>query len=395
MTKAIKEDLEKCLEHVKELKIPNGFTKSILDSEFRKLFNSFSFPLGQSDLNIKIQISKNTCGRKSQVKEMLSIFDKWYSTEPSDRTGVLLNLAGPIGIGKSSFLQALSTHALMEGRLGGIVCANIPLTNFSIPLIGICSILEQLVDNMLQEPPAVIKSWEQMIKRSFGPDKLRVLAGLVPNLSFIVEGSGNDSNLPSPQLHDTEFHGTIQGFLSHFCSYEEPLLLCFDSLQAGPGTLPLLKHLVSSPLGKKCFFLGYSDNGEDVLAKRTNITGEMVTQELNGIDLTTINIPYLNCSEIEEFLRETLSPSTEDYLALAKVMTERTKGNYLLLREYVLLCEKKGLISFDLAETHWKWDLSKIKQNLEVSNSEAVDIVMNQFKEQSEECQKTLKYAGI
>ena len=394
MTKAIKEDLAKCVDHVKEYKTQNSLTKSITDSEFRSIFNSFTFSLGQADLNIKIQISKNTCGRKAQVKEMLGIFDHWYSTDPSERTGVLLNLAGPIGIGKSSFLQALSTHALMEGKLGGIVSANIPLTNFSIPLVGICSILEQLVANMLSEPPTIIRSWEQMIKKSLGEDKLRNLVGLVPNLSFIIGESQSVSTLPSPQLDDSEFHRTIQVFLSHFCSFEEPLLLCFDSLQAGPGSLSLLKYLVTSPLGRKCFFVGYSDNGEDVLAKRTNITAAMIARELSGIDLQTIQIPYLNCSEIEEFLKETLAPSLEDYHALAKVMTERTKGNYLLLREYILLCEKKGLITFDLAETHWKWDLTKIKSNLEVSKGEALDIVMNQFKEQSLSCQKTLKYAA-
>ena len=394
MTKSIKDDFGKIMEHAKEFKTVHNVSGPMTDNEYSTIFKDFVFPIGSTDLSLKIQIAKKTYGRKAQVKQMLEVFDRWYAADQYERSGVILNLNGPIGIGKSSFLQELSTYGLADGKLQGVVAANIPLTNFSIPLVGVCSILDQLVSNMLLEPTSVVRSWEMMIKRSLSVTQLRTLADLVPKLSFITEGTELNSSLPSPQFDDSEFHRIIQVFLSQFCSYEEPLLLCFDSLQAGPGTIPLLKYLVASPLGKRCFFLGYSDNGEDVVAKRTDITSEMVATELSGTNFETIHIPYLNVTEIEEFLREILNPSSDDFHAFAKVLTERTKGNYLLLREYVFFCEKKGLITFDFNEVQWKWDLHKIRSNLEISNGEAVDIVMNQFKELPQACQTTLKFAA-
>jgi histidine kinase len=311
------------------------------------------FPLGQSDLSDRFQLTQRLYGREIEVAALEAAFARVKAGGPAE----LLVVTGGSGVGKSSLIREM--YRPLTATRGRFVAGKFEQLERDIPWSALLRALDELVKGLLAEPDARLAEVRAHIQEALG-DCGRALTSLLPSLEHVLG--------PQPQLQEVparearhRFRHIFKRFLGVFTRQGQPLVIFLDDLQwADAATLDLLASILAGADLSALLVIGaYRDTDvddghplDDALAAIKEASGRV----------TRIALAPLSEEHVERIVADSLAMTTEEARPLADLVRRRTLGNPLFIGELLTMLHLRGLIAFDQQTRGFRFDLAGIER---------------------------------
>jgi predicted ATPase/signal transduction histidine kinase/tRNA A-37 threonylcarbamoyl transferase component Bud32 len=329
----LKADLERCLKQWQE----RGHIEA--------------FALGGEDFSGKFQIPEKLYGREEQIEMLQAAFER-----VSQGQSQLMLVAGYSGIGKSALVHEI--HKPITQKRGFFISGKFDQFQRNIPYSAVVQALQELVKQLLTQSEEELTRWREKLQAAFGPNG-QVICDVIPELELIV-GAQPAIRPLAPMEAKNRFNLVFQSFIRLFCQPEHPLVIFLDDLQwADSASLKLIELMMSDEESHYLFLMGaYRDN--EVSASHPL----MMTLEKLGPDsglLSQIVLKPLTFEHITELMTDSLHQEPESVQPLAELVMSKTEGNPFFVNEFLKNLYQEGLLTFDVVNRRWQWDIVKIE----------------------------------
>ncbi|WP_320006976.1 AAA family ATPase [Maridesulfovibrio sp.] len=359
----IMHDLKSCLQIINGGVIINDFTP------------------GYQDISEIFTLSKKQFGRKAEKQELKEAFDKVILGSCE-----VVFIRGETGNGKSSLVQSFSEYVYEEN--GEFISGKFDQFRRNRPYSALITAFQDLLRKRLSSPAPVINAWKKRITSVLGQNA-SLITEVLPELELLI-----GEQPPPPDLNSTEsrnrFNLAFKNFIKVFPSIDKPLVLFLDDLQWGDiSTMQLLKRLLEDQETSHLMI---------ICAYRTSQPMENAIQErINNIikfnpRARTITLDRLKLHHVHGFISRTLRSERKRTEELARIIYNRTGGNPLFVREYLLNMYRADLIKFNKAKACWEWDLQAIRDISMDGN--LIELMADKIMAQPREGQEILKAAS-
>jgi predicted ATPase len=308
------------------------------------------FELGRQDVLDRFEPPQKLYGREAETKALTESFERVSS---GGVEAVLV--AGPPGIGKSALVQEL--HEPITRRRGYFAAGKFDQLRRDVPLSGLVSALQDLVQQLLTESEESITAWKDAILEAVGANG-RVIVDLVPGVELIIG--------PQPALREVDpaearnrFNHAFLRFIQIFGRKSHPLVLFLDDVQwADPASLSLIELMLSAR-DTESLLLVQAYRRNDVAAGHPLA---MAVQELRqrGVPIVDIDLDVLGAADIARLVADALHETPEAAAPLAEVIGDKTGGNPFFVRQFLQMLHAEKLIRFDREANAFRYDVSRI-----------------------------------
>ena len=339
------------------------------------------FPLGEQDLPEQLQLPQRLYGRQRELERLLRSFDEVLHT---GRPQVVL-LRGPPGIGKSRLVHELHKPVVRERCL--FASGKFDALKRDIPYATLVQALSELVRHMLRSPEPELERWRAALRQALG-ECAGLMVQALPQLELVL---GPQPPVPELPLAEAQhrLHRTFCRLVDVFAHPEHPLVLLLDDLQwADPASLLLLRHLLADPASRSLLLLGaYRDNEVEDSHPLSQLLEEL---RALGVPLCTLLLGPLPLQEVERFVADALG--TGQAQPLARLAHEKTGGNPFFLGQFLTLLADAGLLTLDVEQRAWRWDLAGIQAQGFTEN--VLDLMERKLRRLPPATQQVLKLAA-
>ncbi|MHB1279068.1 MAG: ATP-binding protein, partial [Bacteroidia bacterium] len=336
---------------------------------------------GTLDVRDSLFVSTRIFGREKD----LAILKRKIEELAGGEVG-FIQLSGTGGIGKSSLLKELKGALESEGYL--LASAHFSSSEQHIPLSGILEVFKDIIRRILSEKEEVLIQWKTQLQEVL-EQQAPYIAEVVPAIEKLL-GPQTKRSEALPKDSEDRLKKALIDFLSIFTFDDKPLILLLDDLQyCDSAGLSLLDSLVRSGRVKNLLLVASSRD-------------EVVTAEFESLiqGWKEAKMPYyahkiepLSIQATEELLADVFGPQQRNVYELARLITQKTKGIPLLLREFISNANQKKYFTFSRKTLDWKWDLDFLS-SLPVPDSVA-DLLVLKLGNLSGNCRQLLEYASI
>ncbi|MEG4105748.1 AAA family ATPase [Microcoleus sp. S13_C5] len=360
----VKADLEECLFQLQA----NG---TIAD-----------FPLGSKDISDKFQIPQKLYGRDSEVKTLLTAFDR-----VSQGTTEMMLVAGYSGIGKSVLVAEV--HKPITQKRGYFIWGKFDQFQRNIPYSAFVSAFQGLMRQLLTESEAQLNLWREKLLAALGSNG-QVIIEVIPEVELII-----GKQLPVPELSPAEsqnrFNLVFQNFIRAFCAKEHPLVIFLDDLQwADSATFKLIELMMTDADTQYLFLIGAYRDNEVTPTHPLMITLDGLRN--GGVTVNLITLAPLNSQHISQLITETLHSDASSVKPLAELVVHKTGGNPFFVYEFLKTLHTENLITFDFERHGWQWDISNIEAKGITDN--VVELMIGKVKKLPPVTQQVLRLAA-
>jgi predicted ATPase/signal transduction histidine kinase/CheY-like chemotaxis protein len=330
----LKADLEKCSNNLHKLK-----------SE-----PSFSFPLAEKDISMRLQISQQLYGREQEMKALLQSFERVCQGQTE-----LMLIAGYSGVGKTALVNEVQkSMTLMKGHF---VVGKFEQLQSNMPYSGIARAYDSFCHYLLMENEKVLAKWREKILTALG-NHAQILVEVIPTLELII---GPQSEVPQLDLTKAKnrFSLFFIQFIESLCDKEHPIILFLDDLHwADQDSLLLLKKIITEKNINYLFIIGsYRNNEVDNQHPLMNLLKDL--EKINK-DVNTIELKGLSPVDIENFVQNTLGNKRQRIAPLARLIYQKTQGNALFTHQFLQVLQEERLLDFNFEQQQWQWDIEQI-----------------------------------
>ncbi|WP_242715538.1 AAA family ATPase [Microcoleus vaginatus] len=340
------------------------------------------FPLGSKDISDKFQIPQKLYGRESEVKTLLTAFDR-----VSQGTTEMMLVAGYSGIGKSVLVAEV--HKPITQKRGYFISGKFDQFQRNIPYLAVVSAFQGLMRQLLTESEAQLNLWREKLLAAFGSNG-QVIIEVIPEVELII---GKQPPVPelSPAESQNRFNLVFQNFIRAFCAKEHPLVIFLDDLQwADSATLKLIELMMTDTDTQYLFLIGaYRDN-------EVNPTHPLM-MTLDGLrnvgaTINFITLAPLDSKHISQLIADTLHSDASSVKPLAELVVHKTGGNPFFVYEFLKTLHTENLITFDFERHGWQWDISNIEAQGITDN--VVELMIGKVKKLPPVTQQVLRLAA-
>jgi predicted ATPase/tRNA A-37 threonylcarbamoyl transferase component Bud32 len=340
------------------------------------------FPLGSKDISDKFQIPQKLYGRESEVKTLLTAFDR-----VSQGTTEMMLVAGYSGIGKSALVQEI--YKPITEKRGYFISGKFDQFQRNIPYSAVVSAFKQLVQQLLTESEQQLNLWREKILTAFGSNG-QVIIDVIPEVELIV---GKQSAVPKLGATESQnrFNLVFQNFIRAFCAKEHPLVIFLDDLQWGDSaTLKLIELMMTDADTQYLFLIGAYRNNE----VNPNHPLMMTLDGLRNVGATInfITLAPLDSKHISQLIADTLHSDASSVKPLAELVVHKTGGNPFFAYEFLKTLHAENLITFDFERHGWHWDISNIEAKGITDN--VVELMIGKLKKLPPVTQQVLRLAA-
>ncbi|WP_238178433.1 ATP-binding sensor histidine kinase [Calothrix sp. 336/3] len=318
-----------------------------------------NFQLGKGDRPSQLLIPQKLYGREKQVQQILAAFERVNQNNSQKKIlPEMILVSGYSGIGKSSLVNEV--HKPIVRQKGYFVSGKFDQLQRNIPYASIIQALQSLIQQILTEDSQKLTYWRQRLHQALG-DNGQIMVNVIPELEYII---GKQPMVAELGITETQnrFIRIFQSLIRVFAAPSHPLVIFLDDLQwADSASLNFLQILITNPENQYLLLIGaYRDN--EVSAVHPLMKTISLIREA-GISITNIILSPLNLHHIQELVRETLvltadNLSTEE---LAELLFNKTQGNPFFLNQLLKILYQEKLLTFDINQGGWQWDLQQIQ----------------------------------
>lgn len=360
----LKHDLERCLEQLET-------TGELV-----------LFALGKEDRSDRFIIPEKLYGRESQVKTLLSAFDR-----VAEGNTEMMLVAGFSGIGKTAVINEV--HKPIVKKRGYFIKGKYDQFNRNIPFSAFVQSFRELMGQLLGEPDQQLEKWKQKILQALG-DNAQVVIEVVPELEKII-----GPQPPAPQLEgnaaQNRFNFLFEKFVHVFTNQDHPLVIFLDDLQwADSASLNLLKLLMEDSKTGYLLILGAYRDNEVFPSHPLMLQLEQIEQEKAVI--STITLEPLASNYINQLIADTLNDPLDKVQPLTDLVYQNAQGNPFFTTQFIKGLYNERLIYFDEKSGNWTWNISEI-YNRALPN-DVVIFIARSLRKLPQETQDILKLAA-
>ena len=337
---------------------------------------------GRNDLADRFVLPQRLYGRDSEVATLLAAFER-----ASAGAAELLLVSGYSGIGKTSLIHEL--HKSLAARRGYFIAGKFDQLVRNTPYGGLAQAFRGLVRQLLTESEEAVRGWHDALLGALGVN-CQVIIDVIPAVELIV-----GKQPPVPVLGATEsqnrFNLLFQRFLGVFATPAHPLVIFLDDLQwADAATLALLHTLLANPDFRGLLMIGaYRDNEVNEGHPLTLTLGEL---RAAGTPLSEITLGPLSLAHLTQFIADTLHTDGDRARPLADLVLAKTAGNPFFVTQFLKTLHQEGLVAFDYAAGHWRFDLARVRRMDFTDN--VVDLMAAKIRKLPAPTQEVLKLAA-
>ena len=330
-------------------------------------------------------------GRDRELADLLSIYGRiMKKSEASGASSECVMIAGISGTGKTTL--ALELQQLHEKRGGYFIQGAFDAMRQTQPLSAIVSALDSYCREVVKRMDASqIISLRRALQGIVG-DHAGAFTTLIPNLSEVIgiDASYKDdmAEVSKDALNRLVFF--FRRFF-HIISNSHDIVLLLDDLQrADTMSLDLIKALVIDPDITSFLFIGNYRTGE----VNNNHPLNQFLDDISSanIQVNEINLSNMNPSVVNDILADVLKLPPWMTQKLSSLVSKKTSGNILFLREFVSSLRDQNLLRYSASKRRWVWDEAGIAA-LEISDS-VVDLMRGKMLRLDEAAQWSLKVAA-
>ncbi|MEJ6480375.1 AAA family ATPase [Nostoc punctiforme UO1] len=313
--------------------------------------NIIPFQLGHRDVCDRFAIPEKLYGREVEVATLLATFER-----VRQGTSEMMLVAGSSGIGKTAIVNEV--HKPITRQRGYFIKGKFDQFNRNIPFFALVQAFRDLMAQLLTESDAQIDQWKTQILSTLG-ESGQVIIEVIPELERII---GKQPSLPelSGSAVQSRFNLLFQKFIQVFTTQEHPLVIFLDDLQwADSASLKLMHLLMSEASNSYLLVIGAYRDNEVSSAHPLMLTIEEMRQE--AITVSNIVLSALTETDLNQLIADTLKYSTEQAIAIANLVYQRTKGNPFFTNQFLKSLHEDGLIAFASRTGDWQCNLVKIR----------------------------------
>ncbi len=341
-----------------------------------------AFPLGSKDASSYFQIPEKLYGRETEIKILLSGFDRI-----SEGGKELMLIAGYSGIGKSALVHEV--HKPFVKRRGYFISGKFDQFKRNIPYDSLFQAFRGLVRQLLTESDAQLLIWKEKLLNALKPNG-QILVDVVPEIKQLI---GEQEPVPelSPSASRHRFNLVLQNFIRVFSSSGHPLVIFLDDLQwADAATLQLLELLMDDDNQKHLFIIGaYRDNEVDEFHPLM-LTLKNVRQLQATVNVLTLS--PLGLSHVTQLIADSLKTPANAVIPVSQLCWDKTRGNPFFLNQLLHAFHHSGAIAFDKHCGQWEWHLLEMQQAAISDN--VVELMVTKIQQQPPESQAVLELAA-
>ncbi|MEQ9484526.1 trifunctional serine/threonine-protein kinase/ATP-binding protein/sensor histidine kinase [Coleofasciculus sp. F4-SAH-05] len=362
------------------------------------------FTLGSQDISDHFQIPQKLYGREAEVETLLAAYDRVANREdqeikksadtaidgslPTSHPPIeMMLVAGYSGIGKSCLVAEI--HKPNTRLRGYFISGKFDQFQRNVPYSAIVKAFKELVEQILTESEAQLNQWREKLLAALGTNG-QVIIDVIPEVERIV---GQQPAVPElgSQESQNRFNIVFKKFMRAFCSPAHPLVMFLDDLQwVDLATLKLIQLIMTDSEIYYLFLIGaYRDN-------EVNPTHPLMMTvdglQKQGATVNCITLSPLKLDHIRQIICDTLKYSPESAQHLAELVMSKTGGNPFFVNQFLRNLYAENLITFNLQNHQWQWDINKIQDKNITDN--VVELMTNRLKKLPDSTQHVLQLAA-
>ncbi|MBD1834949.1 AAA family ATPase [Cyanobacteria bacterium FACHB-472] len=359
-----------------------------------------SIHLALQDVSDQFQIPQKLYGREADIKRLLLAFDRVagadnvgesYRPEEGIRSSQfnveMMLVSGYAGVGKSVLVQEL--YKPITAKRGYFISGKFDQFQRNIPYSAIAHALQKLVQQLLGEPDEQLKQWRSRLLTALGSNG-QIIIDVIPEVELVV-----GKQTPVPEVGATEaqnrFNRVFQQFIRVFGSAEHPLVIFLDDLQwVDSATLKLIELIMTDVQTQYLFLIGAYRDNEVNCSHPLTIMLEGLRKA--GVNTSQITLAPLGLNSIAELIADTLHSDISTIISLAELVLQKTGGNPFFVNEFLKTLYAENLLSFDLENLSWQWDITHIEGKNITDN--VVELMLMKLKKLPPATQKVLQLAA-
>jgi predicted ATPase/signal transduction histidine kinase/CheY-like chemotaxis protein/HPt (histidine-containing phosphotransfer) domain-containing protein len=282
-------------------------------------------------------------------------------------------------------VQELQPIAARRG--GHFIAGKFDERNRGTPYASLIQALQDLVRQVLAKPDRQLAHWRDKARQALGANG-QVIVDTVQQAGLMLGAQPLLPELP-PAESRIRFQRSLHDFICAFAEPERPLAIFLDDLQwADAASLELLQHLLAGPDTRHLLVIGaYRDNEVDAAHPLNAAVRDMSAA---GIPCTALALAPLTAEDVATLVGDTLHEGSA--AELARLVLDKTAGNPLFVRQFLLNLHAEGLLAYDAVRGHWHWDMARIEA-AELSDDVA-GLMAQRLRRLSPDAQRALQVAA-
>ncbi|MGK3960724.1 AAA family ATPase [Sorangium sp. So ce118] len=310
------------------------------------------FALGGRDLSDRFQVPQRLYGREREGETLLAVFERVVAQGRPE----LVLVSGYSGIGKSSLVAEL--HRPVVRERGFFLSGKFDQTARDVPYRAFHQAFRALFQEILCASEEQVERWRQRFREALG-ESGGLLADVLPELGLLLGPQPPVPELP-PAEAQSRLHATLQRFVSACAQKNHPVALFLDDLQwADAGSLQLLEQLATYAGSEHLLLIGAYRDNEVGPAHPLRLT--LAEARKRGAAVSELVLEPLSATHIGALVAETVHAPEGQAEPLARLVYEKTGGNPFFVLQFLIALHQEGLITFDVEEGRWRWDIAAIR----------------------------------
>ncbi len=366
---ALRTDLRQCL-------------SVLLEPSYKELAR-LAFVPGLADRPDELNIPQMVVGREQETAVLLQAFLRTMNG-PAE----LVLVSGEAGVGKTTLVNQLIRP--VTERMGLFLYAKFDQARQLEVYHSLTGVLEDFCRLVLSEPTPSFNDWRERLQAAVTPHG-QLLIELCPQLEKVI-GPQPPVEPIDETLTRLRFYQVVIRFLQAVCRPDHPVVIFLDDLQwISPDSPHLWQNVLSNSLLQNLLVVGaYRDQSAGPEHPIHRLVDEVQTAQKK---VTQLQLQNLESSMIQQIVAGALASDPAEISELLELVYLRTQGNPYFSNEFLKsLCRDK-LLTFDLVEQKWHWDIKGIEKESAASN--VVDLFINKILNLEEETQRILQYAAL
>ncbi|NQZ06825.1 MAG: AAA family ATPase [Algicola sp.] len=311
------------------------------------------FEIAQADIPDRFNLSQRIYGRNIEQTGIMAAFDR-----ASAGLAELILISGHPGVGKAALVHQL--HEAIIAKRGFFISGKCDQYHQNQPYAALIEAFSRLINQLLCEGEERLRYWRGKVKSALGKNTA-VIAEVIPSL---VKLTGEIPDLPELPPTETEkrFHITFCHFIKALSSSGHPLVIFIDNLQwADSATLKLLAHQTIANQKNAVLMIGAYRNNE--VEPKHPLLQMIENIELAQGRIKSITLNNLPRHHIHQIIIDSFACSADHVRALGDLCFDRTQGNPLYVKQYLMALYEHKCIEFDSKNSRWITHLNDLERH--------------------------------